>query len=338
MKAKGTSIERFDHDRYINGRTRLQPPRPPADLRSLFVTTYESFAPACRGVTEPGLAIVAVYEDLGRVASAALLKRQAASHVAVIVGRHDQCGLVLDRNDDMPLRQLAVLLEPIAREASGHAALEYRVLDLNSERGFLDEQGRALRGIRCNGAAILRCAGHALYLLPVGRPEAWPDNGIEAWDRLPARVYLDEATHLADGTSSRVPRIRDVRDDLTHITSIPGPRAASESLVRDGDVVGTLELFGPTRSMQIQVGAAALRDGVLIGRYPRCDGSFSGDDRISRVHALFLQVGDHVLVVDTASTNGTSAPGQQPAPLHAIRDTTELMLGEETRVIWRWLS
>ena len=46
----------------------------------------------------------------------------------------------------------------------------------------------------------------------------------------------------------------------------------------------------------------AIRDGILLGRYARCDGAGLLDDpSMSRVHALLLCIDDTVLVVDTAS-------------------------------------
>ncbi len=99
-----------------------------------------------------------------------------------------------------------------------------------------------------------------------------------------------------------------------------------------------LELIGPERREHIQVGQAALRDGVLIGRYARCDRACLDDESVSRVHALLIQLGDELLVVDTASTNGTASPGHEPARVHLVRDATELVLGFDTRARWRWLS
>ena len=325
------------HDNGRNKATRIAVPvfTPPPDLGVLFIEAYPTFAGSFRDVAEPGVAIVAIDEGTRRLAGFARLHGRPQQHAAAIVGRHDACDLSLSANDELPLRQLALILDPVVSWQPGLSTVNYRILDLRTEHGFVDERGRALRGLRCDGAAVLRCAGHALYVLPLGDPTDRPESGADAWACLPERVYFDETTHLAHGTAVQV-RPRDVA--RTHVTAIRGPRETGERLVNDGDVAGTLEIVGPTRRELIAVGYAALRDGVLLGRYSRCDCAYIEDDSVSRVHALLIQVGDDVLVVDTASTNGTARLGEELARVCTIDGETELALGKEIRVRWRSLS
>ena len=118
-----------------------------------------------------------------------------------------------------------------------------------------------------------------------------------------------------------------------------GPRDTGMRLVERGDAAGTLELYGDTRSGAITIGADALRDGVLLGRYARCDGAALLDDsRLSRVHALLLHVDTALLAIDTASRNGTRARGQPDARVTVVQPDLELELGTRTRVRWRWAA
>ncbi|MCX5743041.1 MAG: FHA domain-containing protein [Proteobacteria bacterium] len=304
----------------------------------MFVGTYASFAATCREIREPGVALVAIDERTCGVAGLAVLRARADRHLAAIVGRHDACDLFLSANDTLPLRQLAVILDPVTSWRPGPPEVNYRILDLRTETGFADEHGRPLRGLRCDGSAVLRCAGHALYVLPLGDPTDWPESGADAWAFQPERVYFDELTHPALGTSTRVPNLRRADAARTHVTAIRGPRETSANLVADGDLAGTLELAGPSSRETIPVGHAALGDGVLVGRYSRCDSARVDDHLVSRVHALLIQIDEQLLVIDTASSNGTARPGEEPERVHAIDGETELQLGATTRASWRWVS
>jgi hypothetical protein len=341
MKAIGSKVMSVgEPDDVRNARTRIVSvarARNP-DLGALFAGAYASFASTCREITEPGVAIVAIDERTCSVAGLAVLRARSDRHAAVIVGRHDACDLFLSANDALPLRQLAVILDPGTSWKPGRPEVNYRILDLRTETGFADEHGRPLRGLRCDGSAVLRCAGHALYVLPLGDPTDWPESGSDAWACQPERVYFDELTHPARRTSTRAPNFG--RDDAarTHITAIRGPRETSANLVTDGDLAGTLELASPSSHATISIGHAALRDGVLLGRYSRCDSKGVEDHQVSRVHALLIQIGDQLLVVDTASSNGTARPGGEPERVHAIDGDTELDLGAATRARWHWLS
>lgn len=240
----------------------------------------------------------------------------------------------------MALRQLAIVLDPVASWRRGETSVQYRVLDLRTGDGFFDEDGRALRGLRCEGPALLRCAGHALFVLPLGDPTDWPESADDAWAYLPERVYFDELASAPKGSLPRMP-IASVTTGTRRsmIIRTHGPRETSENLTSSGDVVGVVELHGKHERGSIRVGADELHDGVLLGRYPRCDASrFIDDGSLSRVHALLIQIDDTVLVIDTASRNGTRRAGEADARVIPLENDTELELGTATRIRWRWLS
>jgi hypothetical protein len=332
-----------------NNVTCLRPsttPRPRKAFRELFVTAYPSFAERCREVAEPGIALVAVDEVTGRSMGLVRLLARVQRHVAAIVGRHDECDLFLNAHARLALRHLAIVLDPVSDWRPG-SNVRYRVLDLRTTDGFADENDRPLRGLRCEGPGLLRCGGYALFIMPLGDPTDWPSDATDAWTFLPERVYFDELSRSPLGSFPRMPRAQRSAAPfdraITHrslIIRTHGPRDTTDgSLVESGDIAGTLELVGPRNRGTIRIGHDELRDGVLIGRYARCNNAQLADDpSLSRVHALLIQVDDAILTIDTASLNGTREGDQPKARLIHLIGDTELVLGTATRARWHWMS
>ena len=331
-----------------NNVTCLRPTGAHAKLtfRELFVSAYSGFAPRCREVSDPGIAIVAIDEATGRPMGLVRLLARVQRHTAAIIGRHDECDLFLNAHSRLALRHLAIVLDPVADFRPG-ASVRYRVLDLRTSDGFLDENDRGLRGVRCEGPGLIRCGGYALFVMPLGDPTDWPTSADDAWAFLPERVYFDELERSALGSVRRDPRPAPsaaFRNAVTHrsvIIRTHGPHDTSDgsSLVESGDVAGTLELIGPRSRGLIRIGHDELRDGVLLGRYARCNNAQLADDpSLSRVHALLIQIDDAVMVIDTASLNGTRALDQPKARLIPLVADTELLLGTSTRARWHWMS
>ncbi len=319
----------------------------PRTQRELFLGAYTRFADRCREVEEPGLAVIAVDQRTGRAAGLVRLCARVERHVAAIVGRHDECDLYLTGSQSLALRHLAIILEPVTSWKAGDKTVRFRVLDLRTSDGFQDEEGRTLRGLRCEGPAVLRCAGYALFILPLGDPTDWPQSAEDAWACLPERVYFDEVDSFPQGSMPRMMAIRtspgipiDQMRKTATITRTHGPRdSAINMLSEEGDLAGTLELIGTNVREKIRIGHRALTEGVLIGRYARCDGAggLAEDVTLSRVHALLIQVDNTVLIVDTASSNGTWENGEKPrARVFVLDFNTELILGKTTRARWRW--
>ncbi|MBA3454711.1 MAG: FHA domain-containing protein [Deltaproteobacteria bacterium] len=305
--------------------------------RDLFVAAYSRFADSCRTFDEPGIAVVAVDEATGAPAGIVKLCAQVQRPVAAIVGRHDRCDLYLAHREELSLRQLAIVLDPVKNWQRGASNVRYRVLDLRTGTPIVDEDGKPMRGLIAEGPAIFRCAGYAMFILPLGDPTDWPASASDAWSMLPERVYLDELENAPQGS---IPQIRMPRPDAreTYITRTGGPRDTGMRLAQ-GDAAGVLELHTPNRQVTLTIGHKALADGILIGRYSRCDATEAAheDHSLSRVHALLIQVDDRLLLVDTASTNGTFAHGE-PARVVVFDGTTELRLGKRTFVRWRWVG
>ena len=130
---------------------------------------------------------------------------------------------------------------------------------------------------------------------------------------------------------------RDVARRQTLIFRTHGPRDTGMALVEHGEVAGLLEVLGERRQGTLTIGDHALRDGVLLGRYARCDGAEMLEDlSMSRVHMLLLQTDDALLAIDTCSRNGSHLTGQSLARVIAITGDTEIHLGKHTRIRWRW--
>ena len=294
----------------------------PRDMRSLFVRAYPAIAASCRAIDEPGVAVVAVDEATGAPCGLALVRARIGRHTAIVIGRHDRCDLFLDGNGGLALRHLALVLDPVRSFEHG-ATVRYRVLDLRTTQGFADEHGRPLRGLSAEGPTILRAAGHVLFVLPLGDPTDWPAAGPDAWDMLPERVYVTaELPAMQQRSMHR----------MSLMLQIPGPRDTSMNLAEHG-VAGVLEI---DRRARIPVGAEALRDGVLLGRYTRCDAaSWIDDELLSRVHLLLLDADGTLLAIDTASMHGVRVGDQLPRRIVALPERAELALGARTRIVFR---
>lgn len=308
-------------------------PRGSSDARTLFLAAYGKFADACRAFDEPGLAVIAVDEDTCRPSGIVRLTARVQRPVAAIVGRHDHCDLFLHTREDLALRQLAVILEPVTNWTRGATNIRYRLLDLRTTQPMTGEDGKKTRGLVAEGPAIVRCGGYTVFALPLGDPSDWPERAEDAWSMLPARVYLDELPpELAHGSLPRMPQQLSRSSTLTRTS---GVRDTGMRLV-EGDVAGYLELYAPTKQVTLAIGEAALKDGVLIGRYDRCDATdiATDDTSLSRVHALLMRVEDRLLLVDTASSNGTFEKGQQVRVV-VLEADTELRLGKKTFARWR---
>lgn len=326
-----------------NLRTMMKPAvKPCASVKDLFVRAYSRFADTCRKVDEPGVAIVAVDELSGRAAGIVTLRARVHRPVAAIVGRHDQCDLYLAGNERLALRQLAVVVSPVTSYERG-ATVAYRVMDLRTGEGIRDEDNRPLRGLRAEGPSILRCGGYTLFMLELGDPTDWPARGEDAWSALPERVYFDELEHSPAGS---LPQMRAIssRGNATQsvVFRTQGPRDTGMGLVGkrgEGQIAGMLTIQGPHKQVMLEVGQEALRDGVLIGRYERCDGTEATDDpSLSRVHALLIHIDDRLVVIDTASFNGTRIGDGERARLLELDKDLELRLGKGTRMSWRWFA
>lgn len=217
-----------------------------------------------------------------------------------IIGRHDQCDLVLSRDESVSLRHLAVVS---ARR--GADEIRIRVLDLQTGSGLQTESGEPCEALDAEGPLFVSVGKYQLLFLPTGSlaPIPWGDTAAEAWASFPERIYLDKRIRPRDATERRravaaVAR----RSIMTHIVEPPQP--LRRRLPGDaGERMGTLKIEGEDGCSSFPIHTREATRGFLVGRYERCDLGVSAAS-LSRVHALLVEHNGELWIVDTASTNG----------------------------------
>jgi hypothetical protein len=298
----------------------------PPSCEEAFVSHYQEIRERCAALSgQDGLAIVAI--DAEGVAASAFLPRRPNGVEVAVVGRHHMADLWLGAAS-VALRHLLILTR------AGHAAerTRYRVLDLRTDAGMTDERGQALRSFEADGPVFFQVDRTTFLTLPTAVRFEWPDDPLEAWNAFPARTY-DGAPFLHQRMASS-----DDDDDPTNVEIESGVVHVTRALTT-GAPVGSVEIQNGQGRLSLLVDRAALRAGVLIGRYDRCDSggvNLLALDRCSRVHALLLEVNGAVHVIDTASTHGVFVQGRA-VRVHRINAGEEVVLGHH--LAWlRWHS
>jgi hypothetical protein len=308
---------------------------PPDLYRALFWEHYEAMAKLCRPLEEPGVVLAAIDPDLERLAGALFIAARPDRPAAAILGRHTGCDLYLPNREILSLRHLAIVVEPAKSFKTGPVDVAFRLIDLNTEEQFQDELCRDLSNARVEGTGFFRCGPYALFCFAVGDPTDWPSSAQDAWSFIPARVYFEDRNakpleRVDTGPGSRAK----YRDSI--IRRLPRPRALDELIGKDEERVGELEIETRTGRVTLFVGERALSDGVLVGRYDRCQVATRLDDpTISRVHLLIVRAGTELVVIDTGSTAGTWLDGQRIGRIATLEDEADMMLGAHTHLRWR---
>lgn len=135
-----------------------------------------------------------------------------------------------------------------------------------------------------------------------------------------ARTALVEELGIEPGEALRdlESRILAQDPDLHDVSEPSLPNAGGETIRVDGASRAYLELPG---GQQVFLGIGP----VVLGRAPDCEGRLD-DGRVSRRHAGIEADGDHFVVVDLESTNGTLLNGNQVTRA-AIADGDRISLG-----------
>ncbi len=258
------------------------------DHRSLFNQHQRRMHQVVREHTRPGVAIFALHPQHGH---AGHLWLEASEQVrAGTIGRHSQTDLFLPLDPDLSLRHLLVLVQRV------DGALKLRIADLATPGGFQVEKGGVLRAVDADGTVVLRAAGYSLFAFPTGGPPLWNRDVEDPWATLPAREVV---------ASARTPQPRRRRGKETTISLVAGPAEPAPERVADEPVAGTLLISVGGIAQRLEVGPSALERGLILGRYSRCSGDTSSmTNNVSRVHAVLIDVGGVVHVVDAGSTNG----------------------------------
>ena len=308
------------------GVVRLEGLRPTCE--EAFLSHYDEIRARCAALSgKDGLAIVAIDEE-GVAASAFLPRREKGIEVAV-VGRHRMADLWLGAAS-FALRHLVLL----TRAGHGAERTRYRVMDLRTDAGMMDERGQELRSFEADGPVFFQVDRTSFLTLPTAVPFAWPDDPVEAWNAFPARTY--NGTPFRHQRSDAMASFDDDADMRTNVGIGSGVVHVTRALTT-GSPVGSVEIENGRGRLSLLVDRAAIRAGVLLGRYERCDSGgvdFLALERCSRVHALLIEINDAVHVIDTASTHGVHVQGRA-VRVHAIRANEQVVLGHHLASV-RW--
>ncbi len=309
-----------------------------ATFEDLFRHHYSAIRFLVNTYTEPGLGVVlAGPNDLEGTCWFEALADEANP---LILGRHSSAEMFFPGDPTLSLRHLAVVVH--ARRGPG--PVKFRILDLRTASGFQDEQGRKLEALECQGPLLVRSASLAILLFPKGEGTVdWPSEPSEAWARIPARVYFDARSAgslrgelRGDWQPAYVPDRVDP-GSVTLVPSFPGPVMASLDMVGSDTPRGELVLTSPAGRASLRLGARAIEQGVMLGRYERCDTAglpMFVDKSISRVHLLVIEIDGALYAIDTASKNGTWQGGM-PVRSARLVPGTVLRLACHATVEWR---
>jgi len=105
---------------------------------------------------------------------------------------------------------------------------------------------------------------------------------------------------------------------LRHVGADPAQMWSEGSQVSMGTIVQRID----SHAFILEATRDELVEGVLLGRYPRCQGALElgRDGAVSRVHALILRRRGRTLLVDCGSTNGTELQPDGSHPVHLGSD------------------
>jgi hypothetical protein len=263
--------------------------------REAFIAAYgrlRDLAGAARG---PAVLAAAV-DTHGREIGSAIIE---PGH-SLIVGRHTSCGLRL-LDGFIALRHLAMH----ARLETAHAAPVIHLWDLHTGQPFLTEDRQPSVAVIAQGLLYAAVGQYSLLFVPTGGRSAppWPARVEAAWSMFPPRQFTEPYTHEAP-----VLRSRRLREDGQAFKT---PVSREDRLLRLGegrhphDAWGLIRLVRGEQAVEFPVSREQLKQGVLLGRYERCGIALETLTLLSRAHLMLIRLGEEVLAIDTASTNGT---------------------------------
>lgn len=294
---------------------RSEPPSPEAAFRVAWPSLRDAFR-----TFGPGLLAAAV--DQNGVAATAGLRARPDRPMSAIVGRHAATDLYLWDDATISLRHLVLLVLP---RPDPTQPVRFRALDLRTGQGFGDEQGQTVQSLEADGPVFLRLGRYLVLLLPL-TGERWPDDPRAAWARVPPRTWQHERRPLTEPGDNTLVQLTD------------GPGFPSEERV-GRSTLGLLRVTSPRGSTALALSERSARNGVLLGRYDRCDNHglrVLDDPNVSRVHLLIIEIDGALYAVDTGSTNGVRRGGERFRE-HALGGHDVLEIGKGLATV-EWLA
>lgn len=297
----------------------------PRRFDELFARGWSALRATLRRYRRPGVAVFGM-DASGAVAGSVCLAAKPDATTSAILGRHPAADFFLPADPGLSLRHLAILVHPLQGSTP-----RFSLLDLRTGGGFEDEHGNQREALVADGPVFFRCGRYSFFVFVTGGRAERPEDPRAAWAALPPRRYID-APH------ARARREEDSRHEVTIVSRVSAPSPLRRSH-DDENPMGELRVISHDRVCGIPLGAEAAREGVLIGRYDRCDTNavdLLQDDRVSRVHLLVIALEGQLFAVDTASTNGTNPVGAEPRRDFRLDYGTRLELGGRRTVV-TWL-
>jgi hypothetical protein len=306
--------------------------QPAVVLREAFASGFDRIA-AHLASGDPGFVLVGYSKGMER-AAVRLIKVDPGSPVEpVVVGRHECADLVLAADEALSLRHLLVLLR-----IDGQGRPVTRLLDLRSGAGLADGVGRFHYSIAADGPVCLRLAHSALFVIP---SSSKPPLGAGAEAAFKAITWPDPVPWIPEqSVEQRLAELSRDPGSSSVVSVVIGGTGAGKPVIRrrGGRRAGRVKLEFGGQAYEHQVDLYALRAGVLIGRYDRCDLSpitVDMPDVISRVHVLLISADDRTHIFDTGSTNGLTYEGF-PVRGMALPDNhpSVFELADDVRMTW----
>ncbi len=266
-------------------RTRLIPARRPPTQRNNdrnWVQTLEDLRQQ-RAKHPEQAALAVIVQQAGEPRLRTRLRFGSRNHpIALSLGRHTCCDLPGLR--DASLRHALVLAWPSAEHP-------VEVIDLRSNTGLVVSSGKSVERLRGSGPMRFTAGSDevtVLYAAPNAPLEIDLPHELEGWIDIEERRMLGELSDRLPSPPKTNPSYV-VRDGVTLV------RACDGRVLDEG------------RHEVIRASARQLREGLLLGRYERCDKHlmFSFDSGVSRVHAFVVEREGSLHVVDVGSSNGT---------------------------------
>ena len=228
--------------------------------------------------------LVAATDENGNRSVHAHVRGATTTPAALILGAHPTCDIAGVHGG--ALRHVALVLDP--QEQPGWIS----AYDLNTSDGITVDGERGIRAAKSLRTLRLRAGSADVFALAVDAGEPVDKDAL-------ASLVHDTGAYMFKFPSEESASERS-REGITLVEAVPTSAAALS--------------LSPTR--------ADLERGLLLGRYDRCQGRLH-DDKVSRVHALVLRRRDGLLVIDTASKNGTQVIlGDAPVDLGMHRRAT----------------
>jgi hypothetical protein len=296
---------------------------PTLSAREAFIAAYGQLRDMARATRGPAVLVAAVDSHRREMGSAII----EPSH-SLIVGRHTGCGLRL-LDEFIALRHLVAH----ARSEAPRAAPTLHLWDLHTGQPFLTEDGQPSVAVIAQGLLYAAVGQYSLLFVPTcgrfGPP--WPARAEAAWCLFPPRQFTEPHAQEARLLPSR--RWREDGQAFKTPVSREDRLLRLDEGGRSHNAWGLIRLMRGGQTVEFPMSCEQLARGVLIGRYERCGIALEALTSLSRVHLMLIRLGEEVLAIDTASTNGTWRAGRRIGTV-TLGGLDALELGKSLQVQW----